>query len=47
VLATLACSQYRGGRGLIMATTTWLLQAFERVYGVAGGAVKRDAEVEG
>jgi hypothetical protein len=30
-----------------MATATGLLHAFERVYSVAGGAVKLDAEVEG
>ena len=28
-----------------MATSTGLPRAFERVYGVAGGAVKLDAEV--
>jgi hypothetical protein len=30
-----------------MATATGLPRAFERVYGVAGGAAKLDAEVEG
>jgi hypothetical protein len=46
VLATLECWQYRGGRAVIMATSTGPPPASELVWGVAGGVRVRDAEIE-
>jgi hypothetical protein len=45
-LATFECWQYRGGRAVIMATSTGPPPASELVWGVAGGVRVRDAEIE-